>query len=277
MGLQLATRQGQEGLAAIVADPSTALVGFDYDGTLAPIVADPARAMPHPAVVSALRELATHVGRLAVVTGRPARVAVELAGLDKAAGLEGLVVLGHYGLERWDASNGELQTVDPPSGLASAREQLPRLLDSLGLGDAAIEDKGLSVAVHMRGVVDPDQAFESLTQPLAELAERSGLVAEPGKRVIELRPPGMHKGEALRQLVEELPARAVAFVGDDLGDLPAFDEVDRLRTVGVPGLLVCSGSTEESALVERSDIVVDGPAGVVVFIGDLVRQLRSRR
>jgi trehalose 6-phosphate phosphatase len=183
--------------------------------------------------------------------------------------------MGHYGLERWDASNGELRTVEPPPGLASARDELPGLLESLGLGDAAVEDKGLSVAVHVRGLADGDSALESLREPLAELAERSGLVAEPGKRVIELRPPGMHKGEALHQLVDEFPARAVAFVGDDLGDLAAFDEVDRLRSGGVPGLLVCSGSAEESALVERADIVVDGPPGVVAFISDLVRQLRT--
>jgi trehalose 6-phosphate phosphatase len=69
----------------------------------------------------------------------------------------------------------------------------------------------------------------------------------------------------------------VAFAGDDLGDLAAFDEVERLRARGVPGLLVCSGSQEEQALAARADLVVDGPAGVVAFISHLIGALESRR
>jgi trehalose 6-phosphate phosphatase len=276
MDLRIATPHGRAGVAAIRADPSSALVAFDYDGTLAPIVGDPSRAVPHPEVTAALRDLAAYVGRLAVVTGRPAQVAVQLAGLDSAPGLERLAVVGHYGLERWDAESGKLSTVEPPAGLATVRAELPGLLESLGLSGASVEDKGLSVAVHVRGLADPQGAFDRLQRPLVDLAERCGLASEPGKRVIELRPPGMNKGQALRKLVEEFDARAVAFFGDDLGDLAAFDEVDRLRGVGVPGLLICSGSAEESALVERADLVVDGPAGVVAFLRDLVEQLSDR-
>jgi trehalose 6-phosphate phosphatase len=276
MDLGVATSQGRAGLAAILTEPSFALLAFDYDGTLAPIVPDPSRAVPHPNVIAALHDLSGCVGRLAVVTGRPAQVAVQLARLDRAPGLEGLVVVGHYGLERWDAATGDLSTVEPPAGLATVRAELPALLESLGLSRASVEDKGLSVAVHVRGLPDPDGAFDLLQRPLLELAARCGLASEPGKRVIELRPPGMHKGRALRKLVEEFGARAVAFFGDDLGDLAAFDEVDRLRAAGVPGLLVCSGSAEESALVERADLVVDGPAGVVAFLLDLGERLRHR-
>ena len=58
----------------------------------------------------------------------------------------------------------------------------------------------------------------------------------------------------------------MAFVGDDLGDLAAFDAVDALRAAGTPGLLVCSGSTEVTALADRADLVVDGPDGVVALL-----------
>jgi trehalose 6-phosphate phosphatase len=80
----------------------------------------------------------------------------------------------------------------------------------------------------------------------------------------------MDKGQALRSLVDEVGPRTVVFTGDDLGDLPAFEEVARLRSAGMTGLLVCSGSTEVSELAERADLVVDGPAGVAEFIADLV-------
>lgn len=273
MGLDVTTASGREGLAAILAEPSRALLAFDYDGTLAPIVPDPAQAVPHPEVVGALAELASYVGWVAVVTGRPARVAVELAGFGGVRGLEGLVVLGHYGLERWDAATGAVVTADPLPGLAAARAELPGLLASLDLGSADIEDKGLSVAVHVRRLADADRALGRLDGPLRRLAARCGLAIEPGRRVIELRPPGMDKGQAVRRLVEERSPRAVAFTGDDLGDLAAFDEVERLRGEGVAGLLVCSGSAEETALAERADLVVDGPAGVVGFIKGLVAEL----
>lgn len=273
MAFEPATDEGAAALAAIVAEPRRALLAFDYDGTLAPIVADTTRAVPHPEVVGALAELASYVGWVAVVTGRPARVAVELAGLDGVSGLGGLVVFGHYGLERWDAATGAIQTVDPPPGLDQARADLPGLLASLDLSGADIEDKGLSVAVHVRRLAYPDGAMERLDGPLRELAARCGLAAEPGRRVIELRPPGMDKGRALRRLVEESGARSVAFTGDDLGDLAAFTEVERLRAEGLAGLLVCSGSAEEAALAERADLVVDGPVGVVRFIKGLNVQL----
>jgi trehalose 6-phosphate phosphatase len=98
---------------------------------------------------------------------------------------------------------------------------------------------------------------------------------EPGRYVLELRPPGMDKGKALRSFVDDRAARpsAVLFAGDDLGDLAAFDAVDGLRAEGVPGALVCSGSTEVTALADRADLVVDGPAGVVDLIGSLADSL----
>ncbi|MFY9914868.1 MAG: trehalose-phosphatase [Nocardioidaceae bacterium] len=273
MSISPTTSAGVAGLAAITADPATCLAAFDYDGTLAPIVPDPTRARPHPQVIAALAGLAPYLGGLAVVTGRPAQVAVDLAELAGAPGLGGLVVVGHYGLERWDAATGELTAAEPPAGLDVVREQLPHLLGRLGLADAVIEDKGLSIAVHVRRMTDPKAAYSIMKAPLVDLAERHGLSAEPGRMVVELRPPGMDKGQALRRLVEEQGSRSVMFTGDDLGDLAAFDEVARLRGEGIAGLLVCSGSDEVTALADRADLVVDGPAGVAQLLDDLVAAL----
>ncbi len=278
MTLEPTTAEGRAGLAAIRTEPAQALLAFDYDGTLAPIVPDPTQAVPRPEAIGALAELASYVGWVAVVTGRPAAVAVELAALDGVRGLEGLVVLGHYGLERWDAATGTVETAEAPPGLDRARAELPGLLAGLDLADADMEDKGLSVAVHVRRLGDADRALERLAGPLRELATVCGLVAEPGRRVIELRPPGTDKGRALRGLVVETGARAVGFAGDDLGDLAAFAEVERLRSEeGLAGLLVCSGSVEQTALCERADLVVDGPEGVAGFIKALVAELRRER
>jgi trehalose 6-phosphate phosphatase len=94
--------------------------------------------------------------------------------------------------------------------------------------------------------------------------------------VLEVRAPGADKGDAVRVLAEECGAKGLVFVGDDLGDLPAFDAVRDLRNQDLAGLLVCSGSTEQAALVERSDLVVDGPDGVMEFLSALTRDARGR-
>ncbi|MFA1537585.1 trehalose-phosphatase [Actinomadura monticuli] len=262
------TAAGAGGLDAIRENPAGAVLGFDFDGTLAPIVEDPASARAHPGAAPALARLAPLVGRLVIITGRPAAVAVEYGGL---AGIDGLVVLGQYGLERWES--GVLTEPEPPPGVAEARAKLPGVLAAAGAPpETFVEDKGQALAVHTRRCAEPEVALERLRGILAALAERTGLVVEPGRLVLELRPPGMDKGQALRAFVDDLGARpsAVLFAGDDLGDLAAFDAVEALRAEGVPGVLVCSGSAEVTALAERADVVVDGPAGVVDLLSVLV-------
>jgi trehalose 6-phosphate phosphatase len=63
------------------------------------------------------------------------------------------------------------------------------------------------------------------------------------------------------------------FAGDDLGDLRAFQAVRDLVTAGMAGLLVCSTSTEEDALTELSDVIVDGPGGLAVWLNELANRL----
>ena len=250
------------GLAALRADPSNAVVALDYDGTLAPIVERPADAVLAPGALAALRTLAPRLRALALVTGRPADVVVELGGL---VDVPGLLVLGQYGAQRW--SDGTVHGPDPLPGVAEARSRLPALVEPEG---AALEDKGLALVVHTRPSPDPAGALARLTAPVMAVAAAAGLEVHPGRLVLELRPPGFDKRGALRALCEPAPS-AVLFAGDDLGDLPAYDAVDELRALGVPGVLVCSASEEGPAeLRERADLVVDGPLGVVALLEGLL-------
>ncbi|MGW7268555.1 trehalose-phosphatase [Streptomyces sp. NPDC054842] len=268
------TTAGREGLDAILGRPGRAVIALDFDGTLAPIVADPEQARAHPGAVAALAALAPKVASVAVVTGRPAGVAVRHGGFAGVPGLEHLVVLGHYGAERWDAVSGTVNAPAPHPGVAAVRAELPGFLDEIGAWQGTwIEEKGRAVAVHTRRAADPQAAFETLRGPLTELAARHGLIVEPGRMVLELRPPGVDKGVALTEYVRETGAEAVLYAGDDLGDLPAFAAVDKLRSDGVPGLLVCSGSAEVAELAERADLVVEGPPGVVALLTALAARI----
>ena len=286
---------------AVLAAAGDVVVGLDYDGTLAPIVPDPAAAVIHPEAPDMLVALAGQVRAVVVLTGRPAGQAVALGGLEALAdrlpadGL--LLVLGQYGHERWDSDARTTTSPPPPAGLAALAEELPDLLAGCDAADAFVEDKGLALAVHTRRLPEPQAAFERLHPVLAEAANRHGLHLEPGRMVLELRAPGMNKGDALRAAAAELEAGALVFAGDDLGDVEAFRAVAALREGGLPGrdegalpgraegalpgrdegglpgLLVCSGSEEQEALVELADLVVDGPAGVVDFLRRLTADL----
>jgi trehalose 6-phosphate phosphatase len=259
------TPAGRRGLAALLRDPRHALVALDYDGTLAPIVPRPEDALPQDGAVQVLTDLARRVGRVALVTGRPADTVVRLAGMEQ---VPGLTVLGQYGVQRWQ--RGTLVEEPPASGLAEARMALPGLIeDETGV---QVEDKGLSLVVHTRQAADPDGALARLHPALSALAVLTGLQLHSGRLVLELRPPGHDKGRALRGLVEGVSA--VLFAGDDRGDLAAFDAVDSFRDSGTEGLLVCSDSEEApEELRARADLVVPGPPGVVQLLSDLAAEL----
>ncbi|MBO0773808.1 MAG: trehalose-phosphatase [Actinobacteria bacterium] len=267
------TAAGAEGLAALVRDPAGALVGLDYDGTLSPIIADPAAARAHPAAPAVLTRLAGLAGTLAVITGRPAAEAIGLGGLG---GVPGLIVLGHYGWERWQ--DGALVSPPSPPGVAQARELLPGVLAAAGApAGIRTEDKGHALAVHTRQAADPQQALARLREPVTALAARTGLTVEPGRLVLELRPAGTDKGSALTGLVSERKSSSVMFAGDDLGDLSAFGAVRALRASGIPGITVCSGSAEVSELAAAADLVVDGPAGVMDLLTALAEAMAGHR
>lgn len=269
------TPEGKDGLAALLARPERAVVALDFDGTLAPIVPDPEQARAHPGAVPALVRLAPQLAAVAVVTGRPAGVAVRYGGFAGVHGLEHLVVLGHYGAERWDAHTGSVHTPGDHPGVTSVRAELPGFLDRNGAWRGTwVEDKGRAVAVHTRRAEDPDAAFEALRGPLAELAARHGLMVEPGRFVLELRPPGVDKGVALAAYLREVDAGSVLYAGDDLGDLAAFAAVQALRDDGLPGLLVASAAAETpEEVLHSADLAVPGPQGVVAVLNALADAL----
>jgi trehalose 6-phosphate phosphatase len=265
-----------DAVAALLADPSAALVALDFDGTLAPIVARPDDARPAVGALDVLRQLTDVVGTVAVVSGRPALEVVRVGGLDSVPRLR---VLGHYGLQSWQG--GTLRTPEPVPGIERARQRLTELLAGAAEG-VRVEDKEHSVAVHTRQTAAPQATLDDLTPALWEIAEEAGLEAVAGKYVLELRPPGVDKGTALRGLIGDVGAETVIYVGDDLGDLPAFRVVADLRAAGtISGLAVAaivrgSGGVDEGPPEVRAqaDLVLPGPEGVVGWLSGILAMLR---
>lgn len=280
--MEFTSPEGERRYAELVRAAATAAIGLDFDGVLSPIVEDPASAHIHPQAGDMLVDLAAQVRAIAVITGRPARQALALGGLEEVGnrivevGRE-LYLFGQYGNERWSSTNRRIVSPRPPHGLSSFLLGLPAVLRRADAEDAHVEEKGLAVAVHTRRLPDSDDAVRRLSGPLGELAAAHDLIVEPGRNVLEVRAPGMHKGHAVRALVDEVGAGGFLFAGDDLGDVEAFTEVGRLREEGMATLLVCSGSEEQRALVDLADVVVDGPDGVIELLRGLTHDARGLR
>lgn len=240
-------------LEPVRAGLARAALFLDFDGSLAPIVADPADARPLPAAVVALDALAARCPTVAVVSGRP--VAFLEPWFPPVVRLAGL-----YGLE---------QRVD---GVASRDPEAQRWEEvvAAAVGRAAelpppvrAEDKGLSLTLHYRAA--PDFAGEVARWAEAE-ARRSGLVARPAKMSVELHPPvPLDKGDVVRRW--SAGAEVVVVAGDDAGDLPAFAALGPLRAAGVATLAVgVLGAETPAAVQSAADLLVDGPSGLAALL-----------
>jgi trehalose 6-phosphate phosphatase len=237
--------------------PRRAGVFTDFDGTLSPIVADPSAARPVTGGAEAVTALARAYGRVGVLSGRP------VAFLQPFFGPE-VVLAGLYGLET--VIDGIRR--DHPLGGAwrEVVEDVAANSDARGPEGMRVEAKGLSITLHYRGRPEREPEVRAWAE---QQAVRSGLDLRPARMSYELHPPiEVDKGTTLLELAEGLGA--VAFLGDDVGDLPAFDALDRMAAAGADTVRVGVRSGEGAPeLLERADLVVDGPTGVLAVLEDL--------
>jgi len=238
-----------------------ALIALDFDGTMAPLVADPSASRPVDGLLATLIRLAEAGVQVAVVTGRDALTAVALGGLDA---VPDIVVSGLHGAERWQA--GQLRTQIEPPGIATLRSELPAALVQV---DPAIwlEDKRLSLVVHTRQAADPDAALAQLEPLVRQRAGAVGLEAHRGKLILEIRLPDINKGDAIGELLNPETA-AVLFAGDDLGDVPAVRRVRSWAVAsGRPAVTIAVGGVEE--LREETTIALQSPAELASLLAEL--------
>jgi trehalose 6-phosphate phosphatase len=250
------------------ADPAIGAVLCDIDGTLAPIVTDPQAAEVPADARAALAELAGRYKLVACVTGRRASAA------RRMVGIEALTYAGNHGLELLGPDDAEPR-LDPALGHrgAAASGFCSRLdWDHLGSIGLRLEDKGPIQAIHWRGAADVETAAQRARE-VALLAEEEGLVPHFGRMVLEIRPlDTVHKGIAVRRLVQEAGVAGALFGGDDRTDLDAFAALRALQGTGELEHAICVGVASAEAPPEiegRADLMVAGPGGFL----DLLRSL----
>lgn len=205
---------GTEGRGALatLAAASNPLLAFDFDGTLAPIVAHPGDArIPLPVQ----RRLAALTSRyaVAIITGR------SVSDLRRRLGFEPHHLIGNHGAE------DEADAVGSATSWARAFDALRTTLrgarPQLSACGVTVEDKGLSIALHYRRAADPAVARAAIEAVLRDLDER--LTTGPGHCVVNVwARAAPDKGDALLALAARCNAGAGLFVGDDVNDESAF-------------------------------------------------------
>lgn len=246
-------------------------MALDFDGTLSPIVARPEDAVLEPALVGPLEELRGLVGNLAVISGRDrAALAARLP--------SGWLALGSYGLELPDSiSASGYADGFVPEAVRDALEAAARELEALieGWPGARLEAKSWGRAVHFRGGAEATFDDPASLTAIRAVAARHGLEVSQGRLVIEVHPRGADKGSAMATLVRRLQPSAAVFAGDDLGDVPAWEELRRLSS-SLPTVAAAVASPElEPGATAACDIVLEGRLQLPGLIAGLLEIARG--
>jgi alpha,alpha-trehalase len=259
------------------------LVVSDFDGTLSQIVEDPWAAAMLPLARRALRSLAGSRGvHVALLSGRTA--------LDVAARarIGGVTYVGNHGLERGllarrqRAERLRVEVKESERAHAELAERLARgVRDLVPDPWLIVERKPPAVAFHFRKAPDVPEAAARVRAAVDRLDPAGDLVRFPGRRVLELRPPGATaKGEAMRELLDEMRPGVCFMLGDDRSDALAFEVLVAAREAGeTDGLAIAVQALREAplAVAEAADLLLASPIEAARFLAGLARRLRGDR
>ena len=238
----------------------------DIDGTLSPIVADPAAATVPDATRSALAALVERIPVVAL-TGRSVDDARRVLGLDA------LVYSGNHGAEWWEDG---LLSVEPTAEpyLERVREIAKAVERGITTPGTLLEDKGVSLSVHYRNAAQPDTARSGILDFLD--AHAQGMSIREGKMVVEVRPPvKLSKGEAVRSFTRRRGLASALVLGDDRTDAEAFAVIREMRDAGaIRGLCAAVATADAPAeLLASADYALADTAAVGRFLTWLASEL----
>lgn len=198
------------------------LYAFDFDGTLAPIVATPNQAKPLATTCSLIKAIATKLP-VAIISGR------SVADLRKRLGISIPHLIGNHGIEGLSLKNkpnhrAQIVCQEWRDELAKSRSLRPPVF---------VEDKVFTLAIHYRNAPNKKDLRRTLFEEIEHLDPPPRVIL--GKCVMNLIPPGApHKGIALLQLMMQLQVKCAFYVGDDDTDEDVFSLPDaRVVTVRV--------------------------------------------
>ncbi len=217
---------------------------LDLDGTLLDLAPRPDAVVVEPGLLDTLRALRERLGgALAIVTGRPVDT------VDALLGDAPYAVAGEHGGAVRHAPGEQVQRPPLPAPPAAWLDAAERL--SAAHPGALLERKARGFALHFRAVPTAGPALhDALT---AMLSGSTGFELLPAHMLWEVRPRGVDKGNALRNLMARAPfaGRKPVFIGDDVTD---EDAIRAARALGGAGFQV--------------DAAFGSPSGVRAWLRD---------
>jgi trehalose 6-phosphate phosphatase len=198
---------------------SRVLLAFDYDGTLAPIVSEPERAIMRHTTRRLLDEL-VKLYPCMVISGRAQRDVMQ-----RLYGIGVHKIIGNHGAEPWLGTNRPVNKSDRWRRLLSERLS--------GLRGMKIEDKGFSIAIHYRQSREKKLARSAILEAVSTLGEVRLIGGNQVVNILPLDAP--HKGIALERERAFLKCDTAIYVGDDETDEDVFalDQPGQLLTIRV--------------------------------------------
>jgi trehalose-phosphatase len=198
-----------------------ALLIFDYDGTLTPIVEKPESALLSEGMRNLLARASQYYA-LGIMSGRPLRE------VKKLVKLRGIYFSGNHGFE---VEGPGIKFVKQEA--EQARPILKKICDGLKgklsrVEGVIVEDKGLTASIHYRLVAPKDfkrleATFEREVKPYVDSGK---IMVTRGKKVLEIRPKiEWDKGKAVLWVIDVVDPKGKltpVYIGDDQTDEDAF-------------------------------------------------------
>ena len=200
---------------------------LDVDGTLVEIEREPGAVQVPARLCTLLGQLdAATDGALALVSGR------SVGQLDHLFAPLRMNAAGLHGLERRNLGSGVVRAAPDLAVMAAPRAAFGRF--ARAHDGVLLEDKGPTLALHYRNAPQWGDEARQLARA-AVRASGGALMLLEGKMVLELKPPGADKGQAIAAFMDEPPfrGRLPVFAGDDVTDEAGFTAINRLGGVSI--------------------------------------------
>jgi trehalose 6-phosphate phosphatase len=219
---------------------------LDIDGTILDIAPTPgAVIVPASLRQTLMRLLRETGGALALVSGR------SLGDIDLLFAPLRLPAIGGHGAEVRSSPNDAVETEHAHPLDGGLRDRLAEL--AVGAPGVLVEDKGYSLAVHYRLAPEQEGRVKRAVAAIKADWPEQPIEVLPGKSVVEIKPAGVHKGAAIRELMRHKPfaGRRPIFIGDDTTDESAFAVMPEFGGIGfsvghhVPGTAYCFAAPSE--------------------------------
>ena len=226
----------------------------DMDGTISPIPHDFLRKTIPPPTLPQLTELVSRMDVLAIVSGRTSE------GIKNLVNIDGIKYIGHYGMEQWENDRAILHP-DAGAYVPTMRAIAKELEPLRSIQGILIQDKWATISIHYHLCLQPEAAKQQILDLLIKSPHIKNLLIMDEKTNIGILPRvDVNKGTAVTTLIRQYRLEAAIYLGDDIGDAPAFRAIRQARSkksFNGLGILVTGTETSHN-LLDEVDFTLDG-------------------